>query len=81
MSKWDSLTSHANDRVRTVQTPPNLYSKAAKRRNAIDSVITVALATLIISLSTTQLSSKVSIQSPVVREYLKQDLVASGGQR
>lgn len=78
MSKFDSLTRYARQRVETTQVPPSLYSKAELRKNVIDSLITLGLASLVVWLSTVQSSRRVEMQPPAVRQYVAQELVASG---
>lgn len=78
MRDLEELLKYSKEKVLTSQVPPSLYSKAEKRRAYADFIITATVAMGIILISTAGLSTKASIPSPVVREYLKHDLVATG---
>lgn len=81
MKDFETFTRHARERVETTQVPPSLYSRAEFRKNAIDSLITIALASLVVSLSTIQSSHRVAMEPPAVKKYVAQELVASKGLR
>ena len=73
MRDLDSLTRYAKERVQTTQIPPSLYSRAEFRKNALDSMITIILATIIVMASTMQSSRSVRMEPPAVREYAKHE--------
>ena len=77
MRDFDLITRYAREKVETTQLPPSLYEKAQRRKNAIDSLVTVFIASVVLALSTTQVSSRATIQSPAVKKYIQQELVAS----
>ena len=76
MRDFNQMTQYAKDKVKATETPMSLYHRA-KRRNAIDSLITVVVASIVLAVSTTQIDSKASIKSPAVREFIQQELVAA----
>ncbi len=78
MRRIEELLEYSKEKVLTSQVPPSLYAKAERRRAYADYLITAAVAMGIILVSTSGLSTKARIPSPVVREYLKHDLVATG---
>ena len=80
MKDFSQLTQYAKDKIETTETPLNLYHRAQVRKNIIDSVVTVIIASAVLALSTTQLYSKASIQSPAVKKFIQQELVASRNQ-
>ena len=73
MKDLDNLTRYAKERVQTTQIPPSLYSRAEFRKNALDSMVTIVLATIIVMASTMQSSRRVRMEPPAVRDYLKQE--------
>ncbi len=77
MRDFNQLTQYAKDKVKATETPLSLYHRAQVRRNAIDSIITVVVASIVLMVSTTQIDSKASIKSPAVKKFIQQELVAS----
>ena len=77
MTDFDQLTQYARDKVEATQTPLNLYHRAQVRKNAIDSLVTVIIASVVLGLSTTQFSGSTTVQSPAVKHFIQQELVAS----
>jgi hypothetical protein len=75
--EFDRLTQYAKDKVMATETPLNLYKRAQLKKNAIDTLMTVVVASVVLAFSTTQLDSKASIQSPTVKKFLQQEMVAS----
>ncbi|MEI8281098.1 MAG: hypothetical protein WCG75_01715 [Armatimonadota bacterium] len=77
MRDFNQLTQYAKEKVEATETPLNLYHRAQVRKNLIDSVVTVIIASALLALSTTQFTGDTTIQSPAVKQYIQQELVAS----
>ncbi len=77
MRDFNQLTQYAREKVEATETPLNLYHRAQVRKNIIDSAITVIIASAVLALSTTQFTGNTTVQSPAVKTYIQQQLVAS----
>ena len=58
MKRFDSLASYAKEKIDNSTLPPGLYTRAQLKKNAIDSGITLAIASVMIYVSLIQ-SSKI----------------------
>ena len=77
MRDFNALTQYAKEKVESTALPHSLYAKAQRRKNMIDSIMTVACAILLFSLSLSQFSTRATTQSPTVLAFEKQELVAA----
>ena len=77
MRELDRLTRYAKDKVHGTETPLNLYWQAQRRKDVMDTLGTVIIASIVMVLSTAQFASKATIQSPSIKNYIQQELVAS----
>jgi hypothetical protein len=76
MREFDRLTAYAKDKVDAAETPMSLYLNAQRKKDTIDILLTVLVASFMLGIAT-QLTNSASVQSPAIKRVIQQDLVAS----
>ncbi len=77
MKRFDSLASYAKEKIDNSTLPPGLYTRAQLKKNAIDSGITLAIASVMIYVSLIQSSTRVHLQPVAVQQFVQSEVVAT----
>ncbi|MEI7984409.1 MAG: hypothetical protein WCI55_02175 [Armatimonadota bacterium] len=76
MTNFDRLTAYAKQRVDVTETPISLIVNAQRKKDAIDIVFTVLIASMMLGVAT-QLTNSASVQSPAIKRIIQQELLTS----
>ncbi len=76
MRNFEQLTTYAKEKVETAETPMSLYMKAQRKKDAVDILLTVLVASLLLGIAT-KLTNSASVQSPAIKRVIHQELVTS----